>query len=264
MKKTVKRPKRSKIVVKKRAVAKGRPRSVGRLKRARTGLADIPPQKSGEKKSRPKPRRSRLQRKQETGTGIEDDYGVFLGLENDIAGFRSNARHPRWTPEYPTMAVHQIVTRIRSDIAELIGRAFAPLYSQRSRFSREWRPRPAIKGALAESLCPGFLARIRSRDETERRRAIEEYFTCLDKHLIDEAQRAAKSIAFIAKSVAMNLENLFVRRPKLMQGIAAKFDLWPVNLGLRARRTKYGREKRALTRTTFAFDYLTTLGLNRW
>ena len=46
-----------------------------------------------------------------------------------------------------------------------------------------------------------------------------------------------------------------------MKEVAAKCDLWPVNLGLRRKIIK-GEPKHQVTRLTFARNYLTQLGLN--
>jgi hypothetical protein len=46
-----------------------------------------------------------------------------------------------------------------------------------------------------------------------------------------------------------------------MREVAAKYDLWPVNLGLWIKRVK-GKSAPKVTRQAFARDYLTGLGLN--
>jgi hypothetical protein len=55
----------------------------------------------------------------------------------------------------------------------------------------------------------------------------------LQQFLEREPRHAANAFAFIAQQAASYLENLFVKRATLMKETAAKYDLWPVNLGLR-------------------------------
>jgi hypothetical protein len=57
------------------------------------------------------------------------------------------------------------------------------------------------------------------------------------------------------------LEYLSDKRGALMKEIAAKSNLWPVNLGLRVRVIK-GEPVREITRLAFARNYLIELALN--
>ena len=63
--------------------------------------------------------------------------------------------------------------------------------------------------------------------------AREEYQQLLEQFLESEPKRAANALAFIGKEAATYLEHLFVKRVALMREVAAKYDLWPVNLGIR-------------------------------
>ena len=76
-----------------------------------------------------------------------------------------------------------------------------------------------------------------------------------------EPKHAANALAFIASWLTTYLENLFVKRPALMREVAAKYDLWPVNLGLSPKIIK-GKRKHQVTRLGFARNYLTELELN--
>ena len=85
----------------------------------------------------------------------------------------------------------------------------------------------------------------------------------LVKHrlLAEEPRHAADALAFITKRMATYLENLFVKRSALMMKVAAKYDLWPVNLGIRDKNVR-GVTRRELQRVEFAREYLIELGLN--
>ena len=108
---------------------------------------------------------------------------------------------------------------------------------------------------------PGLMKRIRSPSESESRRALAEYHKLVDQLLTEEPKHAANALGFIAISLTTYLENLFVKRQALMREVAAKYDLWPVNLGLESKIIK-GDRKHQLRRLTFARNYLTQLGLN--
>ena len=103
--------------------------------------------------------------------------------------------------------------------------------------------------------------RITSQNETVSRKATDEYQQLLQQFLESEPRHAANAVAFIGKRVATYLENLFVKRSTLMTEVAAKYDLWPVNLGIRDKNVK-GLTRRELQRLEFARNYLVELGLN--
>jgi hypothetical protein len=162
--------------------------------------------------------------------------------------------------------------RIQDDLEELLARAY-PTYSdewQQEFVPNDWRklpityanhPRTVIHESVAESLCPGLIKRIRSPSKSESRKALVEYRTLVDQLLREEPKHAANALAFIASWLTTYLENLSVKRQALMKEVAAKCDLWPVNLGLRRKIIK-GEPKHQVTRLTFARNYLTQLGLN--
>lgn len=242
MEKSSKPAKRLKIAAKKRTTTKGQ---------AQPG-------------NRPKKRKMR--------TGVSDEWGFFLGGESAVAGIM-HYKPPRWTQEYEAMAVHQIVQRIVADIDELRARAyptapdewaqkFAPARWKRYPFSYDLRLRNVIHETVAESLQPGLMARVRSPNGTVRDTAVKEYYGLLEKLLSQEPKSAAGALAFIGKQTAIYLENLYSKRPELMREVAAGCDLWPVNLGLKAR-TRKGVGKWALTRKDFAYRYIKGLNLNR-
>ena len=170
------------------------------------------------------------------------------------------------------MRVGDLVRRIQDDLKELLARAyptyrekwtqrFAPNYWRKFPITYEGYLRCVINKSVAEELCRGLWERIISRDKTISCKACEEYQRLLQQFLEREPRHAANAFAFIAQQAASYLENLFVKRGPLMKETAAKYDLWPVNLGLRIRKVK-GRPAYKVTRQAFARDYLTELGLN--
>jgi hypothetical protein len=205
-------------------------------------------------------------------TGIDNAMArFFLGGESKIAGFM-HYKPPRWTEEYEKMRVVDLVRRIQDDLEELLARAyptytqewqqrFAPNYWRQFPITYESRLRCVINQSVAEELCRGLWERIISRDKTVSCKACEEYQRLLQQFLEREPRRAANAFAFIAEQAATHLENLFVKRGALMKEIAAKYDLWPINLGLRIKKVK-GRPAYQVTRQKFARSYLTELGLN--
>ena len=164
------------------------------------------------------------------------------------------------------------VRRIQDDLEELLARAY-PTYSEewKQRFAPNyWRKFPhsyegylrfVINKSVAEELCRGLWERIISRDKRVSCKACEEYQRLLQQFLEHEPRHAANAFAFITQQAASYLENLFVKRSTLMKETAAKYDLWPVNLRLRAKRVK-GKLAYEVTRQAFARDYLTQLELN--
>jgi hypothetical protein len=213
----------------------------------------------------------RTKRKHRKETGIDNAMAYFfLGGESEITGFM-HYKPPRWTEEYEKMRIVDLVRRIQDDLEELLARGyptyteerqqtFAPSY-WRQLITYESRLRCVINQSVAEELCRGLWERIISRDKTVSCKACEEYQRLLQQFLEHEPRRAANAFAFIAGQAATYLENLFVKRGALMKEIAAKYDLWPVNLGLRIKKVK-GRPAYEVTRQAFARDYLIKLGLN--
>jgi len=203
-------------------------------------------------------------------TGLDPEMApFFLGGDSKVGGFMHYTL-PRKTREYEKMRVAELSRRIQFDLRELLARAypnyfedwtekFAPGYD--FAISYRDRLRRVIHEGIAESLCQGLMQRIRSTDESVRKSALREYFMLVDRLLVEEPQHAANAVAFITKWAATYLENLFVRRGALMREVAAKYDLWPVNLGLRDKK-KGSETKRQLQRVGFARDYLTELSLN--
>ena len=218
-------------------------------------------------------RRQLSKKRKKSVTGIEEGMAkFFLGGEWKIAGFMHVLNRPRWTKEYEKMRVSDLVRRIEDDLKELLARAHptiteewaqrvAPSYWRKAVETYESRLRHAITQGVAEQLCPGLWERLSSQDKTVSCNALEEYQRLLPQFLEREPRQAANAFAFIAKQVATYLENLFVKRGALMKEIAAKCDLWPVNLGLRIKRVK-GKPEYEVTRQAFARDYLIQLGLN--
>jgi hypothetical protein len=205
-------------------------------------------------------------------TGIDDPMDrFFVGGEWRIAGF-AHIKPPRWIREYEKMRVRELVRRIQDDLEELLARAyptyteewqqrFAPNYWRKFPVTYENRLRCVINQSIAEELRPGLWERITSQDETITCKASEEYQKLLQQFLESEPRHAANALAFIGKRAAIYLEHLFVKRGALMKEIAAKYQSWPVNLGLRIKRVK-GKLTYEVTRHAFARDYLIELGLN--
>ncbi|MDQ3255462.1 MAG: hypothetical protein M3R15_16455 [Acidobacteriota bacterium] len=182
-------------------------------------------------------------------------------------------RPPRQAPEYQGMEVNQIVRRILNDIGELRARAyptgwdewarkFGPDDEQRFPITYDDRLRTVLKETVAESLCPGLMARVRSPNQLIREAALKEYEERLGKLLSDEPKAAARGLAFFGKEAALYLENLSARRPEMMRKVAADLDLWPVNLGLKTRASKTGEHRQTVTRKKFADGYIKQLRLN--
>jgi len=223
------------------------------------------------KRKRPSHRLSREKRKK-SATGIDEGMDrFFVGGEWRIAGF-IHIKPPRWTREYEKLRVRDLVRRIRDDLEELVARAyltyteewqqrFAPNYWRQFPITYEGTLRCVINKSVAEELCHGLRDRITSQNETVSRKATDEYQQLLQQFLESEPRHAANAVAFIGKRVATYLENLFVKRSTLMTEVAAKYDLWPVNLGIRDKNVK-GLTRRELQRLEFARNYLVELGLN--
>jgi hypothetical protein len=205
-------------------------------------------------------------------TGIDNGMAqFFLGGEDKIANFM-HYKLPRWKEEYEKMRVLDLVRRIQCDLGELQARTypnyteewqkrFAPNYWRQSPIAYESRLRRVITQSVAEELCRGLWERITSQNEIVSRKARDEYQQFLQQFLEREPRWAASAFAFVAKQAATYLENLFVKSGALMKEIAAKYDLWPVNLGQRLKRVK-GKPAYNVTRQALARDYLTKLGLN--
>ena len=165
-----------------------------------------------------------------------------------------------------------LVRRIENDLKELLARAYptsleewhqriVPNYCPEFGITYEGRLRYQISQSVAEQLCRGLWDRIISRDKTISCKALEEYQRLLPQFLEREPRHAAVEFAFIAKQAASYLEYLSDKRGALMKEIAAKSDLWPVNLGLRVKVVK-GEPVREITRLAFARNYLIELELN--
>jgi hypothetical protein len=205
-------------------------------------------------------------------TGIEEGMDrFFVGGERKIAGFRYILNRPRSTKEYEKMRVTDLVRRIENDLKELLARAYptsteewlqrlAPNYWRKFVGTYESRLLYRITQSVADQLCRGLWDRLSSRDKTVSCKALEEYQRLLPQFLEREPRDAASALAFIAKQAASYMEHLSVKRGDLMKEIAAKSDLWPVNLGLRVRVVK-GQPVREITRLAFARDYLIELEL---
>src|SRR5262249_21599441 len=103
--------------------------------------------------------------------------------------------------------------------------------------------------------------RIISADKTTSRKATKEYQQRLREFLEKEPKEAASALVFVAQLAATYLEHLFAKRLSMIREIAATCDLWPVNLGLRAKMVK-GSPVYKVPRQAFARDYLIKLGLN--
>jgi len=207
-------------------------------------------------------------------TGIEEQMAqFFVGSERKIAGFMHLVFGPRLTEEYEKMRVTDLVRRIKDDLRELLARAYPTSKEEwwQQRFVLKYRPewgttyesrlRYRINQSVAEELCRDLGKRITSPDKIVNYKAHEEYQRLLSQFLEREPRYAAVWFAFIAKQAASYLEYLSDKRGTLMKEIAAKSDLWPVNLGLRIKRVK-GKPAYQVTRQAFARNYLIQLGLS--
>jgi len=196
-------------------------------------------------------RRKRRRNKKDSETGISEGMArFFVGGDWKIAGFM-HIKPPRWTREYEEMMVVDLVQRIQDDLEELLARAY-PTYGKEwgQRFDPNyWRRAPhaydyegylrcGINKSVAEELRPGLWESISSEDTATSRQARDEYQQLLQQFLENEPRHAANALAFIGKQVATYLENLFIKRNALMRDVAAKYDLWPVNLGIQEKEIK--------------------------
>ncbi len=215
------------------------------------------------------PKRGRNTRRAQTG--VHEDFKFFLGGEAAVAGVM-HYKPPRRAREYQGMEVHEIVRRIMNDIGELRARAYpsasdewaqsGSTLERRLPITYKDRLRTVLKETVAESLCPGLMARVCSPDQVIREAALKEYNERLGKLVSDEPKAAASGLAFIGKEAALYLENLSAKRSALMRKVAADLDLWPVNLGLKTRASKTGEHRQTVTRKKFADGYIKGLGLN--
>lgn len=195
-------------------------------------------------------------------TGICEKTGFLTGSDYVLKG---------WMPvplpykfEHEKMTVPQIASRIKEDLEELVARA----YSARQRLTDDTEQMLAwqcpnlstqeikIKAAQTVEWIQN-VERIQKEDIARIRRIPK----TLPIEAAEDEKRAAKSLAYIITHGATWLEYLFVRRNALMRDVAEKNDLWPVNLGLKAKKVK-GRVRSELTRREFARDYLIEIGLN--
>jgi len=217
--------------------------------------------------------RQRGKKKKKSVTGIEkgmDEF--FIGGERKIAGFVHVLYGPRQKKEYEKMRVTDLVRRIQCDLRELLERAYPTALEEwwQHRFGPNSCPEFGIyksrllypiSQSVAEELCRGLWERIISPDKTVSSKAVEEYKRLLPQFLEREPRHAATWFAFIAKQAASYLEYLSSKRTALMKEIAAKWDLWPVNLGLRVKVVK-GKPVREISRLAFGRNYLIELELN--
>jgi hypothetical protein len=192
-------------------------------------------------------------------TGIEGGMDrFFVGGEFKVAGFSMHIKRPRWTEEYEKMRVTDLVRRIEDDLKDLLARAypthteeweqrFAPNCWRESGITYESRLLHGITQSVAEQLCRGLWERLISQDKTVGCKALEEYQRLLPQFLEREQRHAATEFAFFARKAASDLAYLSVKHGALMKEIAAKSDLWPLNLGLRVRVVK-GKPVREATR----------------
>jgi hypothetical protein len=213
-------------------------------------------------KKHPWPRQlSKKMKKSETGIEKGIDR-FFVGGERKIAGFMHAYIGLGRTEEYEKMRVTDLAQRIEDDLKELLARAYpTALEEWQQRIAPKRRLLYRINQGVAEQLGRGLWERIISQNKTVSCTAREEYQRLLRQLLEREGRHAAVWFAFIAKQAASYLEYLSDKRGALMREIAAKSDLWPVNLGLKVRVVK-GEPIREITRLAFARNYLIELELN--
>jgi len=224
------------------------------------------------KKKRASGRQPRKKREKSV-TGIEDGLDqFFVGGERRIAGFGHALFGPRRTEEYEKMRVTDLARRIRKDLRELVERAYPTCLEEwHHKMLPNYRPEPGMtyethllycaNQSVAEEICPGLWERMSSRDKIVSRKALREYQRLLPQFLKHEPRHAAIELALFAKGAASYLEFLVDKRGSLIKEIAAKCDLWPVNLGLKVKVVK-GEPVYEMTRLAYARDYLIQLELN--
>ena len=210
--------------------------------------------------NKPTSRPKRHKKKEAGETGIKEGLDhFFLRGESKIAGFMQ-INPPRWAEEHRQIGVEDLGRRIQGDVEELLARAY-PSYAEEwyQRFApNEWQKvtyevflRREVNKGVAEELCPGLWNRIISPDKTTSRKAAKEYQRRLGEFLEKEPKEAASALAFVAQLAATYLEHLYAKRVSMIREIAATCDLWPVNLGLRAKMVK-GRPVYKVTRQAFS------------
>jgi hypothetical protein len=240
------------------------------------GFMDKRPKKISAQKHMKKriSRRKRRRNEKDRETGISEGMArFFVGGECKIAGFM-HVKPPRWTKEYREMEVTDLVQRIQDDIEELLARAyptynkewaqrFDPNYLRRLPHAYDYEDylRCGLNKSVAEELRRGLWERIISQDTATSRQARDEYEQLLQQFFESEPRHAASALVFIGKEVATYLEYLFIKRNALIRDVAAKYDLWPVNLGIQEKEVK-GVTRSELQRVQFARDYFVELGLN--
>lgn len=195
-------------------------------------------------------------------SGIREKTSFLLGSDYVLKGWMPVPRPYKY--EYEKMSVPQIAKRIREDLNELIARA----YTDRQMFADGEEQRLTGQNSNLSNLeikkqAAQFAEWILNveRIQKENIEKIRKISPTPSRETAEDEKRAAKSLAYIVKHGATCLEYLFVRRSALMREVAEKNDLWPVNLGLKAKKVN-GRIRNELTRRRFASDYLTELGLN--
>ena len=210
----------------------------------------------------------RHKNKKASETGIKEGLDrFFLRGELKTAGF-VQIKPPRWGDEHQQMGAGDLVRRIHDDLDELLARAY-PSYVEEwyQRFAPNyWRTyegylRRVVNKSVSEELCHGLWNRMISQDETTSRKAAKEYQRLLRQFLEKEPKEATNGLVFLTQRAATYLEHIFDKRASMIREIAVTYDLWPVNLGLRAKMVK-GRPVYEVTRQAFARDYLIKLGLN--
>ena len=225
-------------------------------RKVRNVFSGVPSQKSGKKADKHKPLRSRPARRRNTETGLEGLWGFFLpGREIAIEGIYPCGR-PRSTPEYEKMKVREIALRIICDVGELRARVDPTGYKD---WSGVHDRRSEQRGP---DVMPDFVGHTHSSDETIGQDAADQPLVESQKLLSEERESAAEALAFIGKLTASHLESLYwneKQRP-LLQAVAARCSLWPVNLGVRFRAEK---QQASVTRKAFADSYIKELNLNR-
>ena len=201
-------------------------------------------------------------------TGIKEGLDrFFVRGELKTIGLMQ-IKPPRWGEEHQQMGVGDLVRRIEDDLDELLARAY-PSYLEEwyERFAPNyWRTyegylRRVVNKSVAEELCHGLWNRVISPDKTTSRKAAKEYQRLLRGFLEKEPKEAISALALLAQQAAIYLEHVFVKNASVIREIAATYDLWPVNLGLRVKMVE-GKPVYEVIGQAFARDYLMWLGLN--
>jgi hypothetical protein len=210
--------------------------------------------------------RSPLKKSWQHSTGIDPEEFVRLGWNRDGSWF---VKTPHRGNDYDQVSVGDLSWRIRSDIGELVARAYA-IFEHQWQAPDHWGnwARDLIRSSKKEEINkirPGLWKMLRSSNERTVRKARTVLVTALSQRCQAESTQAAEVVARLALFITDELLSLTNERQSLLQKIAKQFESWPVNLGVKSKsKVKDGHTSIVpiLTGVEWAKSYLFGLGVN--